>query len=229
MIVAQRPRKSGSGGAPVPRRRASVAPQRPLTTPWRRTMKRPAPREVRVAEKSDSNVVEDDPAPIARLLIEPRPFEVTLSAPAWLLPADPDQFPILVDVNRETEKLEGHRARWLSAGEAVARDPTSDGGTLAVADYGSTGVLTAREREVLSELTRGASNKTIARTLGISTGTVRVHVKSVLRKLALENRTQAAVWAAATAARESAADPPGPSSPAAGLFTESPHDKKTGE
>ena len=51
-----------------------------------------------------------------------------------------------------------------------------------------------REWEILNCLASGGSNKAIARELGIAETTVKVHVKSVLRKLRLSNRTQAAVW-----------------------------------
>jgi len=55
--------------------------------------------------------------------------------------------------------------------------------------------LTARERETLRALARGLSNKLIARRLAISEGTVKVHVKHVLKKLGLRSRVEAAVWA----------------------------------
>ena len=51
-----------------------------------------------------------------------------------------------------------------------------------------------REWEILNCLALGGSNKAIARELGIAETTVKVHVKSLLRKLQLSNRTQAAVW-----------------------------------
>jgi DNA-binding NarL/FixJ family response regulator len=55
--------------------------------------------------------------------------------------------------------------------------------------------LTARELEVLRCLASGASNNEIASQLSISLTTVRTHVSSILRKLNLENRTQAALFA----------------------------------
>jgi two-component system nitrate/nitrite response regulator NarL len=55
--------------------------------------------------------------------------------------------------------------------------------------------LSPREREILSHLTEGHSNKGIARTLGITEATVKVHLKSLLRKIRVDNRTQAAIWA----------------------------------
>jgi len=55
--------------------------------------------------------------------------------------------------------------------------------------------LTAREREVLTCLTQGMSNKGIARSLGISIRTVTVHVSNLLRKTRSQSRTEAALWA----------------------------------
>lgn len=56
----------------------------------------------------------------------------------------------------------------------------------------SRATLTTREREVLCPLVRGLANKAIARELGISAGTVKVHVRSILDKLQASSRTQAA-------------------------------------
>lgn len=55
--------------------------------------------------------------------------------------------------------------------------------------------LSNREMEVLSHLTKGMSNKEIASLLGISHQTVKNHVTSILRKLGVDDRTQAAVYA----------------------------------
>jgi len=55
--------------------------------------------------------------------------------------------------------------------------------------------LTDREREVLSLIAKGLSNKQIARQLHITEGTVKGHVSNILSKLHLEDRTQAAVFA----------------------------------
>lgn len=55
--------------------------------------------------------------------------------------------------------------------------------------------LSDREQAILTQLTRGASNKHIARALNIAEATVKVHVKSILRKLCVQNRTQAAMLA----------------------------------
>lgn len=53
--------------------------------------------------------------------------------------------------------------------------------------------LSAREREILNCLAMGNPNKVIARQLSISESTVKVHVKAILRKLRVTNRTQAAI------------------------------------
>ncbi len=54
--------------------------------------------------------------------------------------------------------------------------------------------LTNREYEILSLIAKGRSNKLIARELDISDGTVKVHVKHLLKKLNLRSRVEAAVW-----------------------------------
>lgn len=55
--------------------------------------------------------------------------------------------------------------------------------------------LTSREEAILSRIAQGKSNKLIARELGIAEGTVKVHVKHLLKKLNLRSRVEAAVWA----------------------------------
>jgi len=55
--------------------------------------------------------------------------------------------------------------------------------------------LTDRENQILGSLALGQSNKEIARRLGISDATVKVHIKHLLRKLNLKSRLEAAVWA----------------------------------
>jgi two-component system, NarL family, response regulator len=78
--------------------------------------------------------------------------------------------------------------------EALAAEPiTSVGGV--GRELGRTAALTEREREVLQWIARGASNPEIGQHLHISSGTVRVHVHAILRKLGANDRTQAAVLA----------------------------------
>jgi DNA-binding NarL/FixJ family response regulator len=57
------------------------------------------------------------------------------------------------------------------------------------------GALTSRELEVLALLTDGQSNREIARSLGVAEKTVKTHVSSVLAKLGVSDRTQAALLA----------------------------------
>jgi two-component system nitrate/nitrite response regulator NarL len=57
-------------------------------------------------------------------------------------------------------------------------------------------LLTEREQQVLRCLADGQSNKRIARSLSITEGTVKVHVKNLLKKLAFRSRVEAAVWMA---------------------------------
>jgi two-component system, NarL family, nitrate/nitrite response regulator NarL len=55
-------------------------------------------------------------------------------------------------------------------------------------------LLTQREMEILGLIAKGLSNKHIARELDISDGTVKVHVKHLLKKLHLRSRVEAAIW-----------------------------------
>lgn len=55
--------------------------------------------------------------------------------------------------------------------------------------------LTQRESEVLRQLAHGLTNKEIGQALGISYETVKEHVQHILRKIGVNDRTQAAVWA----------------------------------
>ena len=55
--------------------------------------------------------------------------------------------------------------------------------------------LTPRVHEILQALVTGSSNKMIAIRLGITEATVKVHLKTLLRKIDVNNRTQAAIWA----------------------------------
>jgi two-component system, NarL family, nitrate/nitrite response regulator NarL len=55
--------------------------------------------------------------------------------------------------------------------------------------------LSEREEQILRGLVKGQSNKLIARTCACTEATVKVHMKSILRKIRVANRTQAAIWA----------------------------------
>ena len=55
--------------------------------------------------------------------------------------------------------------------------------------------LSARQQSILRCLIQGDSNKTIARKMTIAEATVKVHVKAILRRIRVHNRTQAAIWA----------------------------------
>ncbi|WJW74356.1 response regulator [Thiohalobacter sp. IOR34] len=66
--------------------------------------------------------------------------------------------------------------------------------------------LTPRENEILGLLAEGQSNKAIARNLGISDGTVKLHVKGILRKLGVHSRVEAAVIAVEQGLRSNRVD-----------------------
>ena len=86
------------------------------------------------------------------------------------------------------------RGRLVLSGpvtELLARSLRNDNspGVVPAAD------LTDREHEILLHIAEGRSNKLIARALDITEGTVKVHVKHLLKKLNLRSRVEAAVWA----------------------------------
>ena len=78
-----------------------------------------------------------------------------------------------------------HLAALLVNGMASAAPPVK------AASHG----LSERESQVLQYLVRGDSNKMIANHLNITEATIKVHMKSLLRKINATNRTQAAIWA----------------------------------
>lgn len=86
----------------------------------------------------------------------------------------------------ETVFPSGLATAWMSGGVSAGRP---------AADRSLGRDLTRRESEILACLTAGASNKQIARDLGITEATVKIHMKSLIRKIGVRNRTQAALWA----------------------------------
>lgn len=101
---------------------------------------------------------------------------------------EPDE---LVGALRDIQKGKNVVAQDLT--DALARMVQGD--TPADDDKGPFAALTPREREILCLLAEGQSNKLIARNLGISDGTVKLHVKAILRKLGIHSRVEAAVIA----------------------------------
>ena len=75
------------------------------------------------------------------------------------------------------------------------RDRDQPAASMQTSPLGRSQAPSPRETEILRRLLRGHSNKTIARELGITETTVKVHLKSLLRKIGASNRTQAAIWA----------------------------------
>ena len=91
-----------------------------------------------------------------------------------------------------------HDGHTLLAPEAAGVILRAD---LAGQSAGGIGSLTARERQVLALLAEGRSNREIARHLQLSEKTVKTHVSSVLAKLGVADRTQAALLAVRSAER----------------------------
>ncbi|MEN9659720.1 MAG: hypothetical protein RL571_3185 [Pseudomonadota bacterium] len=95
-------------------------------------------------------------------------------------------------ISRLAEALDGQMAIPERLGRVLALALRDDDASQRNAMMDS---LTEREREILACLANGLSNKLVARELGIAEGTVKVHVKSLLRKLSFRSRLEAAIWA----------------------------------
>ena len=67
-------------------------------------------------------------------------------------------------------------------------------GKSTLVDSKSSKILSCRELAILRCLMDGSPNKVIARKLEIAKATVKVHIKTILRKIQAKNRTQAAIW-----------------------------------
>ncbi|MEC7885378.1 MAG: response regulator transcription factor [Pseudomonadota bacterium] len=101
---------------------------------------------------------------------------------------EPDDLVVaLKDINKGETIVAPNLTQILA--KVVKGDDNSEQVTSPVDD------LTPREKEILELLAEGQSNKIIAKNLGISDGTVKLHVKSILRKLDIHSRVEAAVIA----------------------------------
>lgn len=124
--------------------------------------------------------------------------ELCLTDMARLLKAGVDGY-LLKDLSAEALSLSlllvmnGEKALPSSLASVLADDPRTDaahGASIKAQKH-----LTEREQQILRCLLHAYSNKHIARALNISEGTVKVHLKSLMKKIAAGNRTQAALWA----------------------------------
>ncbi|GAB1716322.1 MAG: hypothetical protein NTAFB05_13640 [Nitrobacter sp.] len=86
------------------------------------------------------------------------------------------------DLARKSEERRSTRRADEDVGAIIASEDTY------------TPPLSPRELAILRCLISGSSNKSIARKIDIAEATVKVHVKAILRKIRVQNRTQAAIW-----------------------------------
>ena len=101
--------------------------------------------------------------------------------------------------------ISNRQSRRQNGGTADADDGVEDGQTAATdagtnnrvpqAESSYVPRLSARQQSILGCLVLGDSNKTIARKMALAEATVKVHIKAILRKVRVRNRTQAAIWA----------------------------------
>ena len=85
--------------------------------------------------------------------------------------------------------------RPMTNGGGTAQSNGHEGGANLVQSLPNGSKLSEREAQILDGLVQGHANKVIARKCDITEATVKVHMKSILRKIQVANRTQAAVWA----------------------------------
>jgi two-component system nitrate/nitrite response regulator NarL len=122
--------------------------------------------------------------------------ELCLSDMARMLKAGADGY-LVNEVSAEAFSLslllvmKGEKALPSTLASMLANDCNGDNGGMVKTRKD----LTERERQILRCLLNAYSNKHIARALNISEGTVKVHLKSLMKKIAAGNRTQAALWA----------------------------------
>src|SRR4029077_14102804 len=103
-------------------------------------------------------------------------------------------FPATVPPRRRSPVHLNGTMEFTSPAVACTTLDMGDAVVESVADTGATNInLTERQKSVLARLGRGDSNKAIARVLGIREGTVKVHVRQIMRKLGVTHRTQVAI------------------------------------
>jgi two-component system nitrate/nitrite response regulator NarL len=90
---------------------------------------------------------------------------------------------------------DGYLLKDMEPEEILAQLEEARQGRVVISDRLTELLARARESEILKLLARGYSNKVIARELDIAEGTIKVHVKHILKKLKLRSRVEAAVWA----------------------------------
>jgi two-component system nitrate/nitrite response regulator NarL len=88
-----------------------------------------------------------------------------------------------------------HHTQPMVNGISTVALNANNSDTQYVAPLGNLPKLSEREAQILDGLVKGLANKVIARTCDITEATVKSHMKSILRKIRVANRTQAAIWA----------------------------------
>jgi two-component system, NarL family, nitrate/nitrite response regulator NarL len=118
----------------------------------------------------------------------------------WVVVVGEDGVPLdAFEAERETGSFNGHEPRMNGEhaprinGEHASR--INGEHATQYLNGGHAAQLSVRELEILKFLVAGDSNKIIARTCNLAESTVKIHLKTILRKIGVRNRTQAAIWA----------------------------------
>ncbi len=131
---------------------------------------------------------------------------VGISASPWAISRRTEQERLLAlqeerSLNMEPEQMV-ESLRAAAAGKVIISDALTHVMAAALRDQNRPETpreadLTEQEVRILERIAAGMSNKLIGKELDIAEGTVKVHVKHILRKLSLRSRVEAAVWAVA--------------------------------
>lgn len=115
--------------------------------------------------------------------------------PPELLPITHDREDAHSVAGADVERSATVADRTYGSALFARKDPTNVSASSASEVRSNAPALSGREECILRHIVAGNSNKTIARKIDITEGTVKVHVKAIFRKICVRNRTQAAMWA----------------------------------
>jgi two-component system nitrate/nitrite response regulator NarL len=101
----------------------------------------------------------------------------------------------MLDHRRASNDEASFSSATLRLAESMPENSGRNGFSKSISSADQMKNLSQREQQVLQGLVNGHSNKIIARACRVSEGTVKAHMKSILRKIRVTNRTQAAIWA----------------------------------
>jgi two-component system nitrate/nitrite response regulator NarL len=101
----------------------------------------------------------------------------------------------MLDHRRASNEAGSFSSATLRLAESIPENSGRNGFSKSISSADQMKDLSQREEQILQGLVNGHSNKIIARACTVTEATVKAHMKSILRKIRVTNRTQAAIWA----------------------------------